>query len=213
MSPRCNHPHPTSAPSGEFKPWISLVPSSLLRIHKHVLCICFSMFISIGPGMCPAPWKCTWPFMPMHGFYSLRQRALVYTLVLGDMTLDNRVSQYSALFSFKKEIPAHKWHANGLRSPPTYFLNSVQNFKYLIPRHTHFCQRILSVEMKHRIPSITWKDWMLRWCSPVMKNESREDENVPRNCFSITTLELTTTTKARDHDNHSSRKSIQLLRT
>lgn len=32
----------------------------------------------------------------------------------------------------KKEIPAPKSHANRLRSPPTHFLNLVQNFKYLI---------------------------------------------------------------------------------
>lgn len=71
--------------------------------------------------------------MPTHIFFihSNRQRALVYTLVLRDITLDDMVSQYSALFLLKKEIPAHKSHANRLRSPPTYFLNSVQNFKYL----------------------------------------------------------------------------------
>lgn len=60
----------------------------------------------------------------------------------------------------KKEIPAHKSHANRLRSPPTHFLNLVQNFKYLI--FPHFCQRILSMEIKYMISNIIQKDSRLQ---------------------------------------------------
>lgn len=90
------------------------------------------------------------------------------------------------------------------------FPNSVQNVKfYVSPR---LCQRILPVEIKHMISNVTWKDRMLKCCSLVIKKESSEYENVPRNGFSITRLELTTTIKAGDHDNYLSRKSVRLLR-
>ena len=36
-----------------------------------ILCFCFYTFNSIGLGMCPSSLKCTWPFMPIHIFYSL----------------------------------------------------------------------------------------------------------------------------------------------
>lgn len=90
-------------------------------------------------------------------FTHLDKEHLSYTLFLRDITLDDMVSQYSVLFLLKKEIPTHKSHAKRIRSPPTHFLNSVQNFKYLIPPPPDFCQRILSVQIKHMISNINWE--------------------------------------------------------